>query len=419
MSNKKILILTEKREAGADLASTLEDEILGHDSTKLQTVAKSKGFLEGNGYILCWAAGHLYSQVTPKEIDESYQLFKPFASKEDYKMPKLIEQIRDVASTDQYKARQIKLLKEILKRDDIKEIIIATDADEEGEAIGRDMLFKTAKKLPTTNITRLWNTGSFKSKEAIDKAMAEREAYDNPKFERLFDTQMVRSNGDYLTGMKITKALVDTYNQKFYTGRVKGVVTSLIGNREMEIANFKPKEFYTLLGKKEGVELKHFFYEDATDENGDVKKSKQERYFAKETVEKIQEEIHATNLTGVVNQYTRETSTTKNRPLPLSGTDFASEMMGAHKISYKQCNEILDYLRAEGFTTYPGTNGRYFALADANDVQNAFVVAKNYFELEEAIYSSSAQLFDDKKASKQNHNPLHLTGKQPTKKRHR
>lgn len=414
MSGKKTLILTEKREAGADLASTLGDKILGSDAEKLNTVAKSKGYLEGESYILAWAAGHLYAQVSPKEIDESYGLFKPFTSKEDYKMPKLKDQIFDKASTDQYKQRQIKTLKEILKRDDIKEIIIATDADEEGEAIGRDMLFKTVKKLPTENITRLWNTGSFKSKEAIDKAMSEREAYDNIKFERLYDTQKARSNGDYLVGMKVTKALVDTYRQKFYTGRVKGVVVSLIGNRVNEIENFKPKSFYSLVGKKEDVELKHFFYEETTDENGETKKIKQERYFNETAIQKIEESIKSASSTGKVIQYTKEKSITANRPLPLSGTDFASEMMGMYKISYKQCNEILDYLRAEGFTTYPGTNGRYFAKADEADVQKAFVAAKKYFEAGEANYTSSAQLFDDKKAAKQNHNPLHLTGKQPT-----
>lgn len=416
--SQKTLIITEKREAGADLASTLGDKILGGNAEKLNTAAKSKGYLEGESYIIAWAAGHLYSQVTPKEIDESYGLFKPFGNKQDYKIPKLITQIVDKPSTTSNKQRQIKLLKEILKRDDIHEIIIATDADEEGEAIGRDMLFKTVKKLPTQNITRLWVTGSFKSKESIDKALNEREAYNLPKYERLYATQVVRSNGDYIVGMKITKALVDNYLQKFYTGRVKGVITALIGNREAEIKNFVPKAFYSLVGKKESVEFKHFFFEETT-ESEEVKKTKQERYFNKSELEEIEAKVANVNNTGKVTHYANETSITKNRPLPLSGTDFASEMMGMYKITYKQCNEILDYLRAEGFTTYPGTNGRYFAKADEADVQRAFVAAKNYFKVKDenysnAIYNSNAPLYDDKKAAKQNHSPLHLTGKEPT-----
>ena len=90
-----------------------------------------------------------------------------------------------------------------------------------------------------------------------------------PKYNRLYDTQQVRSKGDYITGMKLIKALCDTYGRKLYTGRVKGVITALIGNREEEIKNFKPKDFYSIAGKKSDIELKHFYYEEQEDENSE------------------------------------------------------------------------------------------------------------------------------------------------------
>jgi len=412
--SEKILILTEKREAGFQTASNLGDSLLGDDISMLDKVSKTKGFLEGNKYIICWAAGHLFTQKKPSEINPDYQLFKKFANKEDYKMPNLVNEIKTEQASEQNKQRQIKILKELLTRNDIDEIIVMTDADEEGEAIGRDMLYKIVKKLPTSKITRAFNSGSFKAKEAVEKALNEREPIDTPKYNRLYDTQQVRSKGDYVTGMKLTKALCDTYGRKLYTGRVKGVITALIGNREEEIKNFKPKDFYSIVGKKGEIELKHFFYEEQEDENGNISKTKQERYYDKSILEEVEQRLNKAGLKGFVEEYTKETTTTKNRPLPLSGTDFASEMMGKYKITYKQCNEILDYLRTNGFTTYPGTNGRYFSKNDNTDVQSAFLTAKKYFNAEAAEYTKDAPIFDDKKAAKQNHTPLSPTRKVPT-----
>ncbi|MDD5406968.1 MAG: DNA topoisomerase [Sulfurovaceae bacterium] len=410
----KTLILTEKREAGYQAASTLGDSILGGDEKKLGDVSKTKGYLEGDKYLLCWASGHLFTQIKPSQINANYQLFKKFENKEDYKMPNLVNEIKTEQAAEQNKQRQIKILKELLSRNDINEIIVMTDADEEGEAIGRDMLYKIVKKLPTNKITRAFNSGSFKAKEAVEKALNEREPIDTPKYNRLYDTQQVRSKGDYITGMKLIKALCDTYGRKLYTGRVKGVITALIGNREEEIKNFIPKDFYSITGKKGVIELKHFFYEEQEDENGKMSKTKQERYYEKSILEEVEKRLYKVGLIGFIEEYSKEITTTKNRPLPLSGTDFASEMMGKYKITYKQCNEILDYLRTNGFTTYPGTNGRYFSKNDNADVQNAFLTAKKYFNAEAAEYSKDVPIFDDKKAAKQNHTPLSPTAKLPT-----
>lgn len=411
----KTLILTEKREAGQQVASTLGDKILGNDDKKLESPAKSKGFLEGENYLICWAAGHLYTQIKASDIDSSYALFKKFENKEDYKMPNLVDQIKIEQAPQENKKRQIKILKELFGRTDIKEIIVMTDADAEGEAIGRDMLYNITKKLPTSNITRAFNSGSFKAKDAVDKALKEREPIDTPKYNRLYDVQQVRSKGDYIVGIKLTKALCDTYNRKLYTGRVKGVVTALIGNREEEIKNFVSKDFYSIVGKKGEIELKHFYYEDQEDESGKISKTKQERYYDKSVLEDVKQKLSEVDLKGFVEDYTKETTTTKNRPLPLSGTDFATEMMNKYKIKYKQCNEILAYLREEGFTTYPATNGRYFSRVDEQVAQESFVTAKKYFSTENAKYDSKSVIFNNTEGAKQNHHPLALTPKIPTK----
>ena len=96
-------------------------------------------------------------------------------------------------------------------------------------------------------------------------------------------------------------------------------------------------------------------------------------------------------------------------------------MIGKYKITLTQANEILAYLRNEGFTTYQGTNGRYFSTDDEEDVRIAFNTIGKYFlsqnifseVLEKAQFSTDVAIFDNKKAAKQNHAPLNVTSKIP------
>lgn len=424
----KTLILTEKREAGCDMAATLGDSKLGGDAEKLNAEGKSKGFLEGEKFVISWAAGHLYSQVSPKEISPSYGLFQRLEAANDYKMPNLVNEIRLKPAEDENKAyptkeKQRKILKDLLFRMDIEKVIIATDADAEGEAIGRQMIFQINPKI-NLPITRLWNTGSFKAPESIEKAMNGLMPYNTPKYEALFYSQVARSNCDYLTGMKITKVLTDQYNKPFFTGRVKSVIISLLGNRELEIEAFKTngaKLFHSITGKVGSLELSHFFYEENEDFNEagelETKMLKAKNYFSKAAADAVVKEVNDAKLTGKVEKNETTPTVSKTRPLPLSGTDFASEMMGKYKIKLKQCNEILDYLRNEGFTTYPGTNGRYFAVTDRGEVQTAFSSIEKYFGSQglslDATFTTDAAIFNDKKAATQNHTPLSVTGKVP------
>lgn len=419
----KILILTEKREAGCDMSATLGDPKLGSNATALNNEGKARGFLEGDQYIICWAAGHLFSQVMPKEINPSYGLYQRLETANDYKMPDLVNEIRLKPSPEQNKERQRKLLKELLYRTDIDKVIIATDADAEGEAIGRNMIFQINPKI-NIPILRFWNTGSFKTAEAVEKAMKSLEPFNTPKYEALYQAQIARSNCDYITGMKITKVLVDQYKKPLYTGRVKSVIISLLGNRELEIEEFKikgPKPFYSINGNIGELVLDHFFYEDNEDYNEDgelvTKQLKANNYFNKVAVDSVMSTVNDAKLIGKVEKNETTTTVSKTRPLPLSGTDFASEMMGKYKIKLSECNDILDYLRNEGFTTYPGTNGRYFAKSDRAEVETAFSSIAKYFVMQgvnlDVTFSTEVAIFDDKKAAKQNHTPLSVTGKVP------
>jgi len=424
------LIFTEKKEVGCQIASVLYN--IKEDSGKefnsswesIKTKEAKKGYIQGDKYIITWASGHLMRDTLPNEINEAYQFEFKFNPQFNYKMPNLLSEKKSTTKgVDANKQQQIKIIKELFNKHNFEEVIISTDADAEGEAIARDALFKIAKVNPkSTKITRFWITGSFKAEDTIKKALQTREKYDVPKYNNLYDSRVARADCDYIVGLKPKKALVDMYATMIVTGRVKTVIIGLIGDRELEINNFKPKEYYQIKGYIDNLKLSNYYYEDVddVDANGKLvtKKEKTTSYYDKQIKDTVIEQTKSK--TGVISKLEvkkNQVSNNKNRPLPLSGDDFKSIMMDKYKINLKQAGEILQYLRDEGFTTYQGTNGRYFSLADSDDVKTAYNTAKSYFSKENFKpnnYNTDVAFFDDKKAALQNHPPLHLTQKIPT-----
>ncbi|MBD3822956.1 MAG: hypothetical protein IE916_00410 [Epsilonproteobacteria bacterium] len=411
----KTLILTEKRDAGAELASTLGE--FGTDLDRIKAKGKADGFIESENFIVCWAAGHLFEQCMPEAIRADFALFKKLDTPLAYRMEEMRDGIRDLPSGDKTKKRQITILRNLFRRNDISRIISAVDADAEGEGIAAGMLSLGGhgKGVP---ILRFWNTGSFKSKTAVQKAMNELQPYDAPKYKALYHSYLARSVCDYLLGMKLTKVASEHYNKMFIFGRVKAVITSLVGMREIEIANFKPEPFWSMSAKFGDLELSHFYFveEQQIDQKTGENKTtflKEKNYIIRADIDKVLADLaEHVNKVEIKKIEVRQTSS-KTRPLPLSGSDFASEMMGKFKITYNQCNDMLQYLRDNGFTTYQGTNGRYFSPDDEADVVTALGTANTYFQVA-GNFDKSSYIFNGKKAAKQNHPPLHLTGSVPS-----
>lgn len=426
---KKVLILTEKIDAACQVAEALyhigfKD---GDFKSKWADIKNhinglKKIFIESNDYIILFTNGHLGYDVKPSILNENYGFKFSFDSNFDYKMPRLLLEMRREIKEE--KKKFFSILKKTFENYEFDKIYICTDADGEGERIARDFLFKfLAIDKNKFDIKRMWVTGSFNNPKSIKEQLETALPYDSPKYNNLLHSQMARSTGDFLQGMKPTKLFVDLYNLLLYSGRIKNTIIGFIGDRELEISNFKPKKYYTInsIGK---YKLNHFYMKETDDVSTDGKVvTKLERtthYFNEISLNKVIDDLRGVNLQGVVTRCDKKISSSKKRPLPLSGDDFKSEMAEKYKLSLKDSGDILQYLRDQGFTTYQGTNGRYFSLDDSKIVQSAYNTAISYFKddstTSSANFSLNAYLFNDKEAKKQNHPPLHLTDKIPTTK---
>lgn len=129
--------------------------------------------------------------------------------------------------------RQFQAVSALMKRSDVKELVIATDAGREGELVARWIMIKAGWKGAAK---RLWISSQ------TDKAI--REGFSNlqpaEKYDALFRSAQARSEADWLAGLNVTRALTCKYNAQLSAGRVQTPTLALIVRREEEIKKFTP-----------------------------------------------------------------------------------------------------------------------------------------------------------------------------------
>ena len=190
-----------------------------------------KGYTEGNGYIVSWCVGHLVGLKYPNDYGNGWDRKWSFSQ-----LP-MIPDKWQFQVTDSTKA-QYNLLKSLINRDDISEIICATDADREGECIFR-YVYNMANCKKT--VKRLWVSSLEES--AIRKALTAMKpisAYDN-----LFSAGYARARADWLVGMNGSRLFSVRYGGKLNIGRVQTPTLAMIVQRDAEVNGFVKQKYYT------------------------------------------------------------------------------------------------------------------------------------------------------------------------------
>lgn len=224
----KILVMAEKPSVGRDLAKVLNCN------------QKGNGCLMGSKYIVTWALGHLVTLADPETYGEKYKNWRM----EDLPMlPKKMELVVIKQTSKQFSA-----VKALLRRPDVEELIIATDAGREGELVARWIIEKAGFRKP---IKRLWI--SSQTNKAIKEGFANLKP--SKEYDNLYMSAESRSQADWLVGLNVTRALTCKYNAQLSAGRVQTPTLAMIVHREEEIKNFKPKDYYTITGNAKGYSL--------------------------------------------------------------------------------------------------------------------------------------------------------------------
>ncbi|MCP3967445.1 MAG: DNA topoisomerase III, partial [Lentisphaerae bacterium] len=222
------VVLAEKPSQGKDYAKALGCTE-NHD-----------GYINGNGFAVTWAIGHLVSMVKPEAMRQAGS-FSDLPVIEDNPQ---FEIVKD-------KERQFAVIESLFNDPDTEEIICGTDAGREGEHIFRLIYEKTGCTKP---IKRLWI--SSLTDKAVKKGFESLQPGDD--FNNLAAAAMCRARADMLVGLNFSIAHSIHNSMMVATGRVMTPTLALLVQRELDIQTFTEKFYYEIMADiKEGFKAKY------------------------------------------------------------------------------------------------------------------------------------------------------------------
>lgn len=217
-----IVCIAEKPSVAKEIA-----EVLGATSRR-------DGYMEGNGYQVTWTFGHLCTLKSPHEYSPSWKAWSLSS------LPMIPPRFGIKLIEDTGIEKQFKVIAKLMQAAD--SIINCGDAGQEGELIQRWVMQKAQARCP---VKRLWI--SSLTEEAIREGF--KHLQDQADFQPLYEAGLSRAIGDWTLGMNATRLYTLKYGQNHQVlsiGRVQTPTLALIVNRQLEINNFIPVQYWEL-----------------------------------------------------------------------------------------------------------------------------------------------------------------------------
>ena len=345
------LVICEKPSVGMSIAA-----VLGLKS-------RHDGYIEGGEYIVSWCFGHLAGLATAEVYDEKYLKWRY----DD--LPILPMKWEYTIGKD--KMKQFELLRELLNRSDVTEVVNACDAGREGELIFRTVYYLSGCTKP---MKRLWISSMEDS--------AIRAGFENlrigSEFDGLYQSALCRSKADWLVGINATRLFSILYHRKLNVGRVVSPTLALIVQRESEIDAFKPEKFYTV-----NLDLGRFV-------------ASSEKVSGKDDAEKIVRDCESKKAT-VKSIDRREKS--EKPPLLF---DLTTLQRTANKELGYTAQQTLDYLQSlyeKKLCTYPRTDSRFLTNDMAANIPELAGISSNVCGAEIPVSMNTSVVCDSSKVS--------------------
>ncbi|WP_243298439.1 type IA DNA topoisomerase [Bacillus litorisediminis] len=271
------LIIAEKPSVAKNIADALKVK------------EKKDGYFEGNGYFITWAFGHLLELFDAKDYDSKMTSWKlenfPFIpSTFQYKVktdPKYRQK------PDQGASKQLKTIHYLMQRNDVVTIISACDYDREGQLIGDSIIYKIKTDKPVYRLLlNEWTPEAVLS--GLEKLKP------NTEMRPLLDAGISRQWTDWVIGINLTSVATLKYQKgkgkALNIGRVLLPTLKIIYDRDREIENFVPEEYFKLTAT--------FQLENQQTYEGSYTEDGEDKFKKKETLERIEQAI--LNKKGIV-----------------------------------------------------------------------------------------------------------------------
>ena len=319
-------IIAEKPSVARDIA-----HIVGAKS-------KQEGYMEGSGYVVTWAMGHLIALAMP----EAYG-FSAYKAEDLPIRPNpfqlVVRQVRKDKEyiSDPAALKQLKVIRSCFDKTD--RIIVATDAGREGELIFRYIYQHLGCR---KHFDRLWISS------LTDKAI--REGLSNLKpgscYDNLYYSAKARSEADWLVGINASRALSIARKGGYSLGRVQTPTLAMVCRRYIENRDFSSVPYWkiSVLTEKEGVSLKAIGSADYESEASAQTALATLRSQSRLKVESVVRKVASTP-----------------PPLLYDLTALQKDANKRHGFSADKTLSIAQSLYEKKITTYPRTGSRYIS----------------------------------------------------------
>ena len=322
-------IIAEKPSVAKEIA-----HIVGADK-------REEGYMQGNGYYVTWAFGHLVQPAMP----ETYGM-KGFHAENLPVIPDPFVLVpRQVKTENGYKPdagvlAQIKIIGKLF--DSSERIIVATDAGREGELIFRYLYVYLGCQKP---FDRLWISS------LTDTAIREglQNLRDGKEYVNLYHAAKARSEADWLVGINGTQALTIAAGHGTYSvGRVQTPTLGMVCERYWEHKRFESKPFWQV----------HFGVVDA-DSGNILKFTSANRWADKGSATDIYNKVKDTGSAIITKVVTKRK--VEKAPLLYDLTTLQKEANSQHGFTAEHTLSIAQKLYEAKFITYPRTSSRYIS----------------------------------------------------------
>ena len=211
------LVIAEKPSVAASIAAALGVK------------EKKDGYIEGGGYLISWCVGHLVELADAAAYGEQYKKWS-YES-----LPILPEEWQYTVAAD--KEKQFKILKELMHRADVSEVVNACDAGREGELIFR-FVYGVAKC--NKPMRRLW----ISSMEDATIKAGFADLKDGRDYDALYASALCRAKADWIIGINATRLFSCLYHKTLNVGRVQTPTLKMLVDRGEAISHFKKEKYY-------------------------------------------------------------------------------------------------------------------------------------------------------------------------------
>lgn len=350
---------------------------------------REDGFYSNEDYIVTFAFGHLLKLY---DIDDYFNREKTYWNLEE--LPFVPGKFKFKLPDDPGIKKQYKIIKNLIKRPDVDEIINCGDADREGEVIINNIIYRIFNEENVNKkIKRLWLPEQ--TQQTILKELKQLKDIELSK--NLYNEGLARTYIDWLYGINFTRYTTLKAGATLPVGRVLIPVVKFVYDRDEIIKNFKPETFFEIaaLIKKDNLE---------------IKTKLKDRKFSKEEHEKADNLLNVlSNEKVIVSKI--EKQEIKKQPKKLFSLDtLQNKLFKEEKMALKDTLENLQTLYEKGYVSYPRTNSEYLAENEKDKVKTLIETIRDTFNVN-IEFKDSKKIFDSSKI--ESHSAVMLTLKIP------